>query len=366
MAIRCFGLARSRLSLIERFISSGWQVVVASVIDDYAAQLSASGAILEPVSFKRGGLSPLSDTEALLKLVRVYRKYQPRLIHHFHAKPIILGGLASYFVPGANVVNTITGLGHAFIQGGLAYHLSTAGYKLTLARGEITIFQNPDDLQLFVENRLVPVQKAKLIVSSGVDTKHFCPTTKAHSDTTRILMVARLLWQKGVKEFVEAAELVKDAYPNTCFQLAGEQDSVHPDAVDLAWIHTAVTRGTIQFLGYVDNMADQLRQSDLFVLPSSYREGVPRVLLEAAACGVPVVTTDTPGCREAVRDGVTGRLVPPQDSAQLAAAIIEILADKDLRIHMGQSGRKLIEDQFDIRAITEQYLTVYRNIGIEI
>ncbi|HEX6387492.1 MAG TPA: glycosyltransferase family 4 protein [Anaerolineae bacterium] len=352
--------------LIQHFVSAaGWQVVAATADDAWATQLSAVGVTLEPVSFNRGGLALFWDVRAILALTRIYRRYRPALIHHFNAKPVILGSLAALFAGSDRVVNTITGLGHAFIDGGTTRHLTATGYSLLLSRSAATIFQNADDLYLFVERGWIPAQLARLIVSSGVDTARFrpAPTTRAPAGSPGVLMVARLLGQKGVGEFVEAANLVKERYPAVCFQLAGERDRVHPDAVGEKWIHAVTNQGVIEFLGYLSNMPQQLHQTDIFVLPS-YREGAPRVLLEAAACGLPVVATDVPGCREMVLDGVTGLLVPPQDSRALARAIIELLQKPELRRQMGQAGRKRVEAEFDIRAITEKYLAVYRNIGL--
>ena len=367
VANRGFALTSSRLLLMQHFLSSGWIVVAATARDDYAEQLSNAGVIVEPVSFNRGGLSPLPDIKALLALLKIYRKYRPQLIHHFHAKPIILGNLAARFAEAAKVVNTVTGLGHAFVSGGITRYLAVAGYQLLLARSDATIFQNPDDQKFFLEKGWVSLNNAWLIVSSGVDTQRFHPdANKTRNENLRVIMVARLLWQKGVREFVEAAEMVKREYSPVRFQLAGEWDNIHPDAVDEAWVQKAVNKGMIDFLGYLKDMDNQLRQTDVFVLPSYYLEGVPRVLLEAAACGVPVVTTDVPGCREAVVDGETGYLVPPRNSKSLAKAISEILGNPVLRQQMGQNARKRVEEEFDIRAITEKQLSVYRDIGISI
>jgi glycosyltransferase involved in cell wall biosynthesis len=367
VANRGFALTSSRILLMQHFLSTGWQVVAATTKDDYAAQLSEVGVIVEPVPFNRGGLTPLSDLKALFALIRVYRQYRPRLIHHFHAKPIILGSLGTYFASGANIVNTVTGLGYAFVQGGITHHLAASGYRFLLAKSAATIFQNPDDRQFFVEQCWIPASKAHLIVSSGVDTERFRPAKATICGERQcVLMVARLLWQKGVREFVEAAEIVKRQNSTVRFQLAGEWDPDHPDAVDRAWVQSAVNQGTIEFLGYLENVAEQLRITDLFVLPSFYREGVPRVLLEAAACEVPVVTTDVPGCREAVVNGETGRLVPPRDSKSLARAISEIVSDSELRQRMGEAARRRVEVKFDIRVITQRQLAIYRDIGINI
>ncbi len=365
VAKRGFTFTRPRALLIQHFLSSGWRVVAAIAMDDYAEQLSAAGVVVEPVSFYQSWFSPWQDIKALFTLIRIYRKYRPCLTHCFNDKPIILGNLAAHFVGGAKVVNNMEGLGYAFVRRGIRLHVAVASYRLMLPMSDATIFLNPDDRQLFVGKGWIPESKARLIVSAGVDTELFCPGTTPRHKATRVLMVARLLWQKGVREFVEAAEIIKREDSTVRFQLAGGWYPVHPDAVDKAWMQAAVNKGTIEFLGYLNNMAEQLRATDVFVLPSYYREGVPGVLLEATACGVPVVTTDVPGCRETVVDGETGRLVPPRNSGALAEAIAEILGDPALRHRMGQSGRRRVEEEFDIRAVTEKYLAVYCSIGID-
>lgn len=366
VANRAFALTNSRFLLMQHFLKLGWRVVAATALDKSSDRLLKTRVIIEPVEFDRGGLSLWHDMKAFFSLIYIFRKYRPQLIHHFHAKPMILGNLAVRFVGNAKVVNTVTGLGHAFITGGITRYLAIAGYRLLVTGGNITIFQNRDDMQLFIKNGWIPKDKARLIISSGVDTKRFYPKNLKKNETKRVLMVARLLWQKGVREFVEAAELIKREYLNVRFQLAGEWDPVHPDAVEKAWVYSAVNKGIIEFLGYIDNMEELLRTIDVFVLPSYYREGVPRVLLEAAACGVPVVTTNVPGCREVVVDGETGYLVPPRNSKALAIAINKILTNSALRNRMGQAGRRLVEKEFDIRAITRKQLRIYREIGVNV
>jgi glycosyltransferase involved in cell wall biosynthesis len=366
IANRSYALTSSRFLLIKHFLASGWQVVVASASqDEYADQLTEAGVIVETVSFHRGGLAPLADLKALFRLIQIYNKYRPSLIHHFQAKPIILGIFAAYFSKSAKIVNAITGLGHPFVHGGLTYYLAVLGYNIALHFSDATIYQNPDDRNLFIDSGWIDHNKAKLIVSAGVDTETFFPASTPPRNPLRVLMGARLLWPKGVREFVEAAEIVRQTHPTVRFCLAGEWDPVHPEAVDEAWLEAAVDKGIVEFLGYCRDMVKQFQMSSLVVLPS-YREGVPRVLLESTACGVPVVTTDVPGCRETVIEGMTGLLVPPKDSEALANAISELLENPDLRKSMGRRGRQMVEEKFDIRSITEQYLDVYRELGIDI
>lgn len=368
VANRGFSLVSSRLPIIQYFLQIGWLVVTVTARDDYGEVLLKTGAICEEVAFNRGGISPLKDLAALLNLIKIYQKYKPSLIHHFHAKPILFGSLASSFVPDAKIVNTVTGLGHAFIHKGLTYVIASIGYKSLLSKSSMTIFQNSDDWKLFLEKGWINKEKSQIIMSSGVNIKRFHPNinTSEKKEIPRVLMVSRLLWQKGVREFVEAAEIIKQKNYAVNFELGGEWDLVHPNAVNQDWVKQAENQGIIKFIGYVKDMEKELCYTDIFVLPSYYREGFPRVLLEASACGVPIVTVDVPGCREAVVDGETGKLVPPRNSKALAQSIFELLMDNSLREKMGRAGRERIEREFDIKIITDKYLDLYRKIGLNL
>ncbi len=366
VANRGYGLFSSRLILMKYFLSHGWTVVAAAAPDIYLEKLNDVGITIEPVPFYRGGLSLENDWKAFEKLLRVYKKFSPHLVHHFQAKPIIMGTIAAKKNCKAKIVNTVTGLGHAFIHGGIVKYLASLGYRLCLSRSDMTVFQNHDDLNFSLTKKWVSIEKTKLIIGSGVDIQRFKPTQIFdYKSTPRILMVARLLWQKGVLEFVESAKLLKKIFPNVLFQLVGERDLIHPDAVSEKWIQDVVDQEIIQYLGYITDIYSILSSSYLVVLPS-YREGLPRILLEAAACGVPAVTTSAPGCREAVVDGETGWLVPPRDSGALAQAISRVIEDPVLRSRAGRSARKRIEKMFDIQIIAEQQIAVYREIGIQI
>ncbi|MCK5538784.1 MAG: glycosyltransferase family 4 protein [Bacteroidales bacterium] len=365
-ANRGFALMNSRLPLMESLLSQGWRVVVATANDEYAGKLANKGIIIESVHFNRGGFSPKEDFIAYSVLRKIYKNYKPLLIHHFHAKPVILGTLAARHILGKEVkiVNSITGLGHAFTKGGISKQLASVGYHFSIPAGDVTIFQNRDDRQLFIKQGWVTPEQAQLIVSSGVDITRFHPVEKLESSQPKLLMVGRLLWQKGVGEFIEAAKIVKKHFPNVRFQLAGEWDFIHPDAISKKQLDEPISKGIIEFLGYIHNMDEELPKIDLLVMPSYYREGVPRVVLEAAACGIPCIGADVPGTREAISDEKTGFLVPPQDSKALAKRILDLLKDNKLRQQMGNNARKMVEEQFDIKIITRKQLSVYKKIGV--
>lgn len=367
VAIRAFALARSRLLIMKHFLDCGWRVIAIGNRDKHADELCNAGVEFEEIRFARGGLSPAKDLRAFRKLKQTFRSNQPDLIHNFQAKPIIFGCAAARRIPEARVVNTVTGLGHAFVAGGMSRRLASTGYRMFLGRASATIFQNPDDRDLFLTERLVRPQDAELIVSSGVDLERFCPAQPSACDQSpRVVMLTRFLWEKGVREFVEAARICKKRFPRARFQIGGELYPGHPDAIPEQWISEVVESGVVECLGYVERVEELLQATAVLVHPSYYPEGVPRILLEAAACAVPTVTTDTPGCREALEHQVTGLLVPSRDSAALADAIDLLLSDSKNRNLMGLEGRKLAERQFDQKTIVEKHLELYRQIGIRI
>jgi glycosyltransferase involved in cell wall biosynthesis len=366
-ANRGYALKSSRTLLIEHFLNSGWQVVLATADDAESRSLCEKGASLEPVNFNRGGFSPSSDIRAYKRLYAIYRKWSPDLIQHFHAKPAILGPVAARrsLGDGVCVVNTITGLGHAFITGGMTSRLAGMGYKIARSRTDTIIFQNRDDLALFVQSGWVHEDAAKLILGSGVDVERFHLVDRQERNGTApiVIMMGRLLRQKGIPEFVEVARRIKDEWPKARFLLAGEEDLVHPDAVTKQWLRE---QQSVEYLGRLSDVLPLLSKADLLLFPSYYREGLPRVILEAAATGLPTVAFDVPGVREAVLDGTTGYLVPFRDVDGLIQKVRTLLENEEKRLEMGCTARNMIERKFDIRAVKEHYLNVYRELGVEI
>jgi glycosyltransferase involved in cell wall biosynthesis len=367
-ANRGFALWSSRRDLIERLTGAGYVIVLVTRDDEYARRLLGDRVCLEPIRFSRGGVSPSTDIHAYFRMRRLYRKHQPVLVHHFHAKPVILGSLAArHTVPHARIVNTITGLGHAFQAKGVARSLAGMGYRLALPKSDRVIFQNPDDLRLFVDAGWVASERARLIPGSGVNTALYQPISArpAAREAPVVLMIARLLWSKGVGEYIEMAERLRAEGLAARIQLAGEIDHEHPDAVPESVIEDARHSGTIEYLGYLSDVRSALQQADVFVLPSYYAEGLPRVVLEAASCGLPSIVADAPGTREAVRAGLTGLLVPPRDADALTDAVRGLIADPDRRKTMGDAARQLAIDEYDIEKVISEQLAVYRELGID-
>ena len=364
-ANRGYALESSRGGLIRHFLGQGWRVVLATADDEYSRALVGLGAELEPIRFSRGGFAPRVDWRAWRRLVSIMRVHTPTLVHFFHAKPVILGSLAARRELGdsVRVVNTITGLGHAFVHGGLTTRIAAAGYRLALPRADTTIFQNRDDLALFVARQWVSEGRARLIVGSGIDMTRFalCPAKPA-SQRLIVIMLGRLIWQKGVEEFASVARSVRQRHSRVRFVWAGEMDPEHPDAVPQDWLDEQTE---FEYLGLVSDVPDRLRDAAIMLFPS-YREGVPRAVMEAAACGVPVVGFDVPGVREAVRHEKTGFLVPDRDVDALTEAVERLLANQPLRERMSVAARRLAEAAFDIRSIQSQHLALYRELGVDI
>lgn len=364
VANRGYALSNSRTRLIQHFLESGRTVVLVTADDEESRFLCQTGAVLEPVEFSRGGFSLYGDVRTFWLLSKIYRKWSPALVHHFHAKPVILGSMAAKLVfgKGGCVVNTITGLGHAFDEG-VTRKLASIGYGGASSFARTTIFQNKDDKRLFLEKGWVENSRASLIASSGVDLEKFSYINRqqrGHKAFT-IMMLSRLLWKKGIQEFIEIAKRIRLQKPGVRFLLAGEEDPLHPDAIDMALVRES---REIEYLGRVDDVRPLLTGADLFLFPSHYREGVPRAILEAAATGLPVVAFDVPGVREAVIDNRTGFLVADRDLGRLTNSVRTLLDDKALRLRMGLEARRFVQEYFDIRIITTRYLQLYADLGV--
>ena len=366
VANRGYALLSSRKRLIERLIHNGFKVVIATADDIESRELCRLGAILEPVTFYRGGLNVFNDLKAFVRLYQIYRKWQPVLIHHFHAKPVIFGSIAAKMTPvkDMSIVNTITGLGSAFIKGGGIKVLAGWGYSIALPKNTFTIFQNHDDYNLFLEQQWVAAPHSTVIAGSGVDVEYFSVSEEG-GDSRRppvVLLLARLLNQKGIPEFVEIAKNVREKILDAQFLIAGEVDEEHPDAVQLDWLNS---QKDIEYLGRLQDVREVLRNSDILLFPS-YREGVPRAVLESSAMSVPAIGFDVPGVREAIKDGETGFLYKFKDTEGMTCGVLELLNDAALRLEMGKAARKFVTEDFDIRSIEQKYIDVYSNQNLEI
>ncbi len=365
-----------RLPLAEALREQGYEVVFVCPFGEYIDKLMSKGFQCIHWSVIRRSVNPIEEIKALFHLAHIYRQEKPNLVHHFTVKPNLLGSLAARLVTGLKgknqlrVINTFTGLGFLFSDHLTArllrvitlpfFRFGQNGHKVW------TVCQNFGDKEKLIQFRLATPSRTFVIVSSGVDIHEFSPdgqsdNSSQHNRTPIILMAARLLWDKGVKEFVEAAQLLKKRGVDAEFWLAGKPDDGNPMAVPEEFLQRWNEQGIIRWLGHCDNMPELLRQVDVAVLPS-YHEGVPRFLLEAAATGLPLVATDIEGCRMVVRNGVNGYLVPIRDAQALADAIERLVHNPQLRLQMGKASREIVVKEFDERKILEQWLRLYEQV----
>ena len=350
-----------RLPLAKALRSAGYDVVLLSPPGGYAKRLMQEGFRWIGFPFSRG-VNPLSELATLWRLIGLYRRERPGLAHHFTIKCVLYGGIAARCSGTRAIISSVTGLGHVFITHSwlnrLLRPLVSLVYRFVFDRSQI-IFQNPDDRSEFLRLALVEEDRSHLIRGSGVDTAHFRPPADARRERPlTVLMVGRLLREKGVREFVEAAAIVRSQLPGVQFLLAGDSDPGNPSSIAPDVVAEWQRKGDVSFLGHRPDIRELIQAADLAVLPS-YREGMPRSLLEAAACGLPLVATDVPGCREILSNGINGLLVPPLDSKLLAEAIIELLGDRERREAMGKRSRAIACELFSQDRVVRETMGVY-------
>lgn len=357
-----------RRTLALAAVAAGHEVLLISPPGEYGERLRALGLRWEPLAMDRRSLNPLREFGLLWRLVRLFRHERPVLVHGFTIKCVVYGALAARVAGVRARVNAVAGLGYVFTSHDLTARvlrpLVKAAMRLALGgKHARLILQNPDDVALFGRARLVDARSIRLIRGSGVDCARFAPrdTDAQPGQPLRVLLAARLLWDKGIAEYVEAARTLRGEGRKVVFLLAGMPDPGNPATVPEAEVRGWVGEGVVEWLGHVDDMAALLASVDIVVLPS-YREGLPKSLIEAAACGLPLVTCDVPGCHEVVSDGVNGLLVPVRDAAALTVAIAKLLDAPELRRRMGEAARARALAEFDERIVIDKTLAVYGEV----
>jgi glycosyltransferase involved in cell wall biosynthesis len=352
-----------RLPLAESLKSKGFEVVLLSPPDEYAERIKEAGFRWLPFPFSRRGTNLLAEGNTILKLARVYRAEKPDIVHHFTIKCVLYGSLSAKLTGVRSVVNSITGLGYVFInQHGLTELLVQPVklfYRYALQHSKV-VFQNRDDQAYFLESKLVNKNQCSLIRGSGVDVTKFQVTNEPEG-VPIVVLPGRMLWDKGVREFVEAARRFKQENIPARFVLVGDIDLENPASVPETTLKQWEDEGVVEWWRWQSDMPAVYAGANVVCLPS-YREGVPRTLLEAAASGRAMVATDVPGCREVVIEGITGYLVPVKNSQILAERLKLILANKELRQKMGREGRKLVEKEFETGRVLRETAEVYSTI----
>lgn len=349
-----WNIVNFRGGLVRALKQAGYEPILVAPDDPASAeQVRQLGAEKMPVVLSRSGMNPLADARLFLAYRRILRKRRPLAFLGFTIKPNIYGSLAARMT-GVPAIANISGLGTAFLGRGGLMRIVTAMYRSTLRSAAVVFFQNRDDLELFLELGAVAPGQADLLPGSGVDLERFQPSPLPRGAPI-FLLVARLLGDKGVREFAGAARLLRADYPDARFQLLGPIDEGNRTAVTRAELDGWVAEGTVEYLGAADDVRPFIGKATAVVLPS-YREGLPRSMLEAAAMARPLVTTDVPGCREVVADGVNGFLCAARSSESLADAMRKLCRlTPPQRRAMGQAGRRMVEERFDEKLVIGAY-----------
>jgi glycosyltransferase involved in cell wall biosynthesis len=352
-----------RLALANAARAAGYDVHVATPEDAASAEIQVAGFPLHVIPLSRKGIHPWHEIAAFRSILSLYRRLQPRLVHQVTIKPVIYGGLAARISGVPAVVSAVTGLGYVFVTRGwkavLLQTLVKRAYRWALCNPhQRVIFQNPDDLSAFAD--FLPAPQMVTIKGSGVDMGEFSPRPEEPGPPL-VVLAGRMLWDKGIGEFVAAADMLREAGVAARFALVGGTDSGNRAAVPAEQLDAWSAAGVVEWWGHRDDMPEVFRQAHIVCLPS-YREGLPKVLVEAAACARPLVATDVPGCREIVRNEQNGLLVPPRDPTALAAALRRLIEQPELRRSFGARGRQIAAQEFSLDRVIGDTLAVYRDL----
>ena len=357
-----FNLYLFRLPIMIALVEKGYKVYAICPRGEKFDEFCKYGIEALEYKIKRQSLNPLKEISTIKNIYKLIKPLNLDILQNFTAKPNIYGSIAGHLAKIPLIVNAVTGLGSFYIEENkkakFIRKIMNSLYKEANKKANYCIFQNSDDMNYFIDKKLVLKEKAILIKSSGIDTQVFKPIEKEKVAYTNkkesivVLMIARAIWHKGIKEYYEAAKILKNE--NIEFIFIGDTDDGNISCASKNFLKN----GNVKWLGHRNDIKDQIASCDIFVLPS-YREGVPRTLLEASSMGKPIVTTNTVGCKEVVDDGINGFLVPIKDSKSLAERIKNLANNYELRENMGKASREKALNEFDVKVIVEQYLRLY-------
>jgi glycosyltransferase involved in cell wall biosynthesis len=345
--------------------NAGYEVAVHVRCSEHRTVIEKAGLQVIPHNISRSGLNPFRELVSVFQLVQVFRSFRPDVIHLIALKPIVLGSLASVFYPKAKIVNAPVGMGYLFASNDVRARVARPIVKLVLKstlgrKRSMTIIENSDDRTSLVEGGFLHSNQIVLIRGTGVNLDVFRPTAEP-AGSKIVVLIARMLRDKGVFEFVESARMIKRTHPTTLFWLIGDADPGNPASLTTQQLQAWNDEGIVEWLGYRTDVADLLTQVHVVCLPS-YREGFGKVFVEAGAALRAVVATDVPGCREAVEHQVNGLLVEPKNSVALATALIEVLDNDELRLRLAKEGRRRAEFEFSSATVNAQTLDVYQQV----
>ena len=357
-----------RLELARAARSAGWDVSIGTRVREYGKRIEDEGFHLHPLRMVRSSRHPVRELLSIFELVRLYRRTRPDVVHHVALKPILYGSVAARLSRVPAVVNGFAGLGYIFTESGerrgvLRSMIGKAlRWTIALPHSRV-VFQNEDDAREFADAGIARHDQIRIIRGTGVDTDKFVPPPAHHhgDQDPLVVLAGRMLWDKGIGEFVEAARLLRASGVRARCAIVGMVDEENPAAISETQLRTWQKEGVVQWWGHREDMPDVLASAQIVVLPS-YREGFPKVLLEAAACARPLVATDVPGCRAIVKDGINGFLVSPKDPISLCQALVKLLQDPALRARMGAQGREIVVKEFSVDRISRETLALYREL----
>lgn len=343
---------------------SGCDVLMVSPTGEYSALFEKEGLRFINLEFQRRSINPIKEGIALNRLKKLYTQEKPDIVHHFTLKCNIYGSMATKVASIPKVVNSITGLGHVFSGDQLNRRILRFFVKYLFRRALVDtaiLFQNPDDLAEFIKEGLVTEEQSTLIRSSGVDLEKF----KFHPEPEGIplvLFAGRLIFDKGILEFIEAARLLKSKDVKARFIIVGRPDPENMTSIPNKFLNSWKEEGIIEYWGWQKDMSPIYQQTHIMCLPTYYREGIPKTLIEASASGRPIVTTDTQGCREVVQDNRNGLLIPTHSIQKLAEALQQLIENNEMRQKMGIEGRLIAEENFGLQDVINSVMKIY---GIE-
>ena len=350
-----------RLSLAKALQQQGFDVVLLSPPGKYGPLLKDAGFTWIQFPLSRRGMNPFYEILTILRLAKIYQSINPDIVHHFTIKCILYGSAAAKMIRIKKIINAVTGLGYLFMENDIKTAflrlIVNPFYRIALVNTWV-IFQNPDDKEKFINNKLVDNAHSRIIRGSGVDVSEF-HCHEEPPDPPLVLLASRMLWSKGIADFVEAARIIRVTGVQARFVLVGDSYPDNPDSIPGQQLLDWQLEGAVEWWGWHDDMAEIMQKCHIFCLPSSYREGVPRALIEAAATCRAIVTTDITGCREIVKDGLNGYLVPPKDPQALAGRILDLIQNPQLRSEMGKFGREVVRREYSDQTVISETLQLY-------
>ncbi len=356
-----------RLALGRAAVRAGYDVTVATRVGKHAPVITEAGMNVVSLPWSRRSTRPWNELHTLASLYKLYRNFQPDLVHHVALKPVFYGSMVARIARARRMINAVAGFGYSFVASGAraaaARRILETTFRVLCNRpGARVLVQNPDDERVLVADGMVAAGRVVVIPGSGVDTDRFAPDPDGTPDgRVRVTLVSRMLWSKGVGEFVDAARILRRRGIEFEAALVGSPDPENPQAIPEETLRGWRDEGVVDWLGHVDDVPSVWARSHVAVLPS-HREGLPKTLLEAAACGVPMVATDVPGCREVVVDGRNGILVPARDASALADAIERLVKEPATRREMGRAARADAVEKFSELVVIEKMLALYRSM----